>query len=114
MSQVSFNRRITDMRFATAVIRYELNERPEFETERVVCSYWIVPKSCRFSVVIVEQGAESLPPHDRAIRSVIVGWLDQRATKALMRALYVVQAHDETPIVPRLLFRTGGTPGTEE
>jgi hypothetical protein len=25
MSQVSFNRRITDMRFATAVIRYELN-----------------------------------------------------------------------------------------
>jgi hypothetical protein len=35
MSQVSFNRRITDMRSATAVIRYELNEREKFETEGV-------------------------------------------------------------------------------
>ena len=26
----------------------------------------------------------------------------------------VVQAHDETPMVPKLSFRTGGTPGTEE
>ena len=35
MSQVSFNRRITDMRFATAVIRYELNGGEKFETERL-------------------------------------------------------------------------------
>jgi hypothetical protein len=30
MSQVSFNRRITDMRFATAVIRYELTQLRQF------------------------------------------------------------------------------------
>jgi hypothetical protein len=30
-----------------------------------------------------------------------------------MWPIAVVQAHDETPIVPRLLFRTGGTPGME-
>ena len=75
--------------------------------------YCIVPVSCGFSVVIVEQATESLPFDQRTICLAIVGGLDKRTAKTLMRALYVVQAHDETPIVPRLLFRTGGTPGTE-
>jgi len=30
-----------------------------------------------------------------------------------VRPVFVVQPHDETPIVPRLSFRTGGIPGTE-
>ena len=33
----------------------------------VVCFYWIVPLSCGFSVVVIEQTTESLPSHDRAI-----------------------------------------------
>ena len=60
---------------------------------RVVFPYWIVPESRRFSIVIVEQAAKSLPPGYRAICSVIVGRLDQRAVKALMRTLSVVMSH---------------------
>ncbi len=52
--------------------------------------YWIVPVSRSFSIVIVEQPTESLPPDYRAIGRAIMGRLDQRTTKALMRALYVV------------------------
>jgi hypothetical protein len=33
--------------------------------------------------------------------------------KSLVGPFVVVQAHDETPMVPKLSFRTGGTPGTE-
>ena len=33
--------------------------------------------------------------------------------KSLVRPFVVVQAHDETPMVPKLSFRTGGTPGTK-
>ena len=59
----------------------------------VVFHYWIVPSSRGFSVVIVEQTTESLPPDQWAIYSVIVGRLDQRTAKALMRALRVVVSH---------------------
>ncbi|MGB6000152.1 MAG: hypothetical protein WBI00_06685, partial [Thermoanaerobaculia bacterium] len=36
------------------------------------------------------------------------------AVEGLVRPGVVVQAHDETPMVPKLSFRTGGTPGREE
>ena len=36
------------------------------------------------------------------------------AFERLVRSRVVVQAHDETPMVPKLSFRTGGTPGREE
>ncbi len=55
--------------------------------------YWIVPSSRGFSVVIVEQATESLPPDQWAICSVIVGRLDKRTAKTLTRALYVVVSH---------------------
>jgi hypothetical protein len=58
-----------------------------------VFHYWIVPSSRGFSVVIVEQATESLPPDQWAICSVIVGRLDKRTTKTLMRALCVVVSH---------------------
>ncbi len=58
--------------------------------EPVVFLYWIVPVSRGFSVVIVEQATESLPSHYWAICGLIVGWLEKRTDKALMRALYVV------------------------
>ena len=54
---------------------------------------WIVRDSRSFSVGIVEQAAESFPPDQRAFCGVIVGWLDQRTVKTLMRALYVVMNH---------------------
>ena len=57
--------------------------------EGVVCFYWIVRDSRSFSVVIVEQAAESFPSDQRAICTVAVGRLDQPPVKALMRALYV-------------------------
>jgi hypothetical protein len=55
-----------------------------------VCHYSIAPLSGGFSVVVVEQTTESLPSHDRAVGSLIVGWLEKRSAKSLMRALYVV------------------------
>ena len=67
-----------------------MKKRTGVESKRVVCFYWIVPLSCGFSVVIIEQTTESLPSHDRATCSLIVGWMNQRAAKALMRALYKV------------------------
>jgi len=39
---------------------------------------------------MIEQTTESLPTHDRATCSLIVGWMNQRPAKVLMRALYVV------------------------
>ena len=36
------------------------------------------------------------------------------AFEGLVGPRVVVQAHDETPMVPKLSFRTGGTPGREE
>ena len=56
----------------------------------VLCLYWIVPNSRGFSVVMIEQTTESLPSHDRATCSLIVGWLDQRAAETLMRALNMI------------------------
>ncbi len=55
-----------------------------------MCLYWIVPNSRSFSVVIAEQPAESFPFDQRTIGRVIVGQLDKRTAKTLMRALYVV------------------------
>jgi len=45
------------------------------EARPVVCFYWIVPLSCDFSVVIIEQTTEPLPSHDLATCSLIVGWM---------------------------------------
>ena len=53
----------------------------------VVFRYWIVPISCGFSVVIVEQATESLPFDEGTIAYMIVGRLNERTAKALMRAL---------------------------
>ena len=55
-----------------------------------MCHYSIVPISCGFSVIVIEQTTESLPSHYWAIFSLIVGWLEKRPTKSLMRTLYVV------------------------
>jgi len=59
----------------------------------VVFQYCIVPVSCGFSVVIVEQATESLPFDQRTICLAIVGRLDKRTAKTLMWALYVVVSH---------------------
>ncbi len=58
-----------------------------------MCLYWIVPQSRGFSVVVVEQATESLPPDQRAIGRVIIGRLDKHTAKALMRALCMVMSH---------------------
>ncbi len=55
--------------------------------------YWIVPVSRGFSVVIVEQPTESLPFDQPTICRVIVGRLDKRTAKTLMRALCMVVSH---------------------
>ena len=54
---------------------------------------WIVPISCGFSVIIVEQPTKSLTPGQRAIRRVIVGRPDERTAKTLMRALCMIVSH---------------------
>ena len=58
--------------------------------EPVVFHYWIVPISCGFSVVIVEQPTESLPFNQGAIARVIVGRLDKRTAETLVRALNMI------------------------
>ncbi len=52
---------------------------------------------------------------DRIISSFLsVSVLRSVAIQSHVAAESVVQAHDETPIVPKLSCRTAGTPGTEE
>jgi len=55
-----------------------------------VCHYSIVPISCGFSVVVIEQATESFPSHDRAVACLIVSWLEKRSANTLMRALNMV------------------------
>ena len=54
---------------------------------------------------------ESPRPTGRS--AVEVDLVGRPGLERVVRSISVVQAHDETPMVPRLLFRTGGTPGTE-
>ena len=42
-----------------------------------------------------------------------IDFVRRRGVQGVVRPIPVVQPHDETPIVPRLSFRTGGIPGTE-
>ena len=58
-----------------------------------MCFYWIARISRNFSIVVVEQATESHPFDQRAICCVIVGRLEQRTIKALMRALDMVMNH---------------------
>ncbi len=64
----------------------------------VVFHYWIVPNSRGFSVVIVEQATESLPPDQWAICSVI---LRTTAATLLRSALKVLESAE----YPTIQFR---------
>ena len=66
------------------------------------------------SVSVVETTNSGLGHDPPLARWLNLAWPGSVAVEGLVGPRVVVQAHDETPMVPKLSFRTGGTPGREE